>query len=123
MPITVPDLVVSSPPFHLFRQPEIGDVRLAGDINENLARLEVAMEDAALVGVVDGSGHLLQEPRRLGRRALRRGGGGAVDELHGEILLPLVFANFVDGDDVGMVEPGRGMPPRPISSSRRSSPT
>ncbi len=39
-------------------QAEVGDLGLAGGIEEDVARLEVAVEQAALVGVVDGVGHL-----------------------------------------------------------------
>src|SRR5262249_54095617 len=31
----------------------------------------------------------------------------ALDQLHGEVVLPLVGADFVDGDDVRMVQAGR----------------
>ena len=53
----------------LARQPlgqaEVGHVRLAGAVEQDVGRLEVAVEDAALVGVVHGAGD--------GRQQLGRG--------------------------------------------------
>ena len=38
-------------------QAEVGDVRLAVGVEQDVGRLEVAVQDAALVGVVDGPRH------------------------------------------------------------------
>ena len=46
-------------------QAEVGDVRLALLVQQDVRRLEVAVQDAPLVGVLDGLGHLGQQrPRR-----------------------------------------------------------
>src|SRR5205814_1115822 len=51
-----PGLRVGGVTFEVLGQPEVGDVRLAVRVQEDVARLEVAVEHAALVGVVDGPG-------------------------------------------------------------------
>jgi hypothetical protein len=43
-------------------------VRLARGVEEDVGRLEVAVQDAALVGVVDGAGGGGQQPGGLARR-------------------------------------------------------
>ena len=44
-------------------QPEVGDVRPALLVEQDVGRLEVAVQDAALVGVVHGRGDLGHQPR------------------------------------------------------------
>lgn len=46
-------------------QPEIGELRLVVRIQEDVGRLEVPVEDALGVGVVDGAGDGDQVPGRL----------------------------------------------------------
>src|SRR5262249_10547691 len=78
-------------------------------------RLEVAVDDAALVRVVDGPGQRLHQPgRRAGR--LRPGGGplgqgAAVHVLEGQVGVAVVLADLVDLHDVGVLQ--AGPPPRP----------
>ena len=53
-------------------QAEVGDVGLALGVEQDVGRLQVAVQDAALVGVVDGLGDLGDQPRggpRVGRVA------------------------------------------------------
>ncbi len=70
------------------------------------------MQNPALVGVMDGPGDGRHQPRgraQVARVTLDvRGQIAAVDELHAEIVLALVFADLVDWHDVGMVEVGGG---------------
>ena len=54
-------------PLDSLGQAEVGDVRVALVIQEDIGRLQVAMEDAALVGMVDGIGDLSHDPRGLAR--------------------------------------------------------
>ncbi len=80
------------------------------------------MDDAALVGVVDGTGQHLDDLRRLlvgQRRALQsRGQAAAGDELQREVRLPFVFADLVELDDVRVLElrhrPRLGQKARPM---------
>ena len=91
-------------------QAEVGDLRLALPVEQDVGRLEVAVDDAALVGVVDGLGHLGHQPGRLARRQRAVGGllgqAAALDEAHAEVVLALVLADLVDRHDVGVVEVG-----------------
>ena len=93
------------------RQPlgeaEVGDIRIAMFIREDVRGFEVAVQDPPAVGVVDGQGHVAEagglgagvEPRGLGEIA-------AGDVLHREVLQALMFADFIDRHDVRMVERG-----------------
>ena len=67
---------------------EIQDLRLAVLIYEDVARLQVTMDDAFLVGVVDGVTDLREECETLLRVELVLvgvvGQGPAIDELHGK---------------------------------------
>jgi hypothetical protein len=98
-------------------QPEVGDLdRLAGE--QDVLRLDVEVGDAGVVGVVE----------RVGDRAEQLGGGLrvqpalgveqaaerlAADVLHHDPGQPSLLAGVVDGDDVGVGEPGGGpgLPP------------
>ena len=104
-----PDWVSSLSPSTLLGQAEVGDVRLALVVEQDVGRLEVAVEDAALVGVVDGPaasatsraaarGSFCEAVEPLGEAA-------ALDQLHAEVVLALVLADLVDRHDVGVVEP------------------
>jgi hypothetical protein len=44
-------------------QAEIGDPGVAGGVQQDVRRLDVAMEEAAAVGVVQGLGNLPADPR------------------------------------------------------------
>jgi hypothetical protein len=69
------------------------------------------MQHAALVREVDRPCHGRHQMRGAIRIANQvgdcRGQAAALDQLHGEVVLALVFADLVDGQDVRMVEIGR----------------
>ncbi len=87
--------------------------RLGQAAQEDIRRFQVPVEDAPLVGIVHRAGDR--------RYQLRRGAGigheapgmrreiAAVDQLHAEVMMPLVLADLVDRDDVGMVQMRRGL--------------
>ena len=52
-------------------QAEVGDVGVVLVIQQDIGRLQVAMEDAALVGMVNGIGDLRHDPRGLAGFSLR----------------------------------------------------
>ena len=79
-------------------------------VEQDVGRLQVAVDHAALVGVFDRLGDLRHQ---LGRLAGRQRAVGQplrealpFDETHGEIMLPLVLADLVDRHDPGMIEIG-----------------
>jgi len=84
-------------------------------VQEDVARLEVAVQDAALVGVVDGVGERGQEPGGFSRRRPAVGSrqpmrqAATLDELHAQVRMAGVGADLVDGQDVGVVEVGGGL--------------
>ena len=65
------------------------------------------------MGVIDGPGDFGEQLGGLARRQRAvgepLGQRRALDVLHGEIRLAVVLADLVDGDDVGMHEPGGGL--------------
>ncbi len=78
--------------------------------DEDVGGLDVAVDDAFGVRRIEGVGNLNGE--REQRVVLQRTSrhhvlqGQAIQKLHGDKALALVFANFVNGADVGMVERG-----------------
>ena len=93
---------------------EVEHLRLAGLIHQDVGRLEVAVDDALVVGVL----HRVAHPRHQ----LDAGGeveavtvgvlvqGQAADELHGEERLAVVGeAGLVDLGDAGVVQPGQDL--------------
>jgi hypothetical protein len=89
---------------------EVGNVRLAGVVEEDVRWLQIAVQHAVAMGVIDGVGD---------RRHHGRGGAGipgqlreslgeaaAFDQLHRVVRLPRFGADFVDGNDVSVIEPG-----------------
>ena len=102
----------SSPSIRLAR-PKSRNVGMALVIQQDVGRFQVAVKDAALVGVVNGVGDLRHDPRGLARVVLEVSEGffhpPAVDQLHAEVALILEGADLVDRDDAGVVECGDGL--------------
>ena len=86
---------------------------MAGAVEQDVAGLEVAVQDAALVGEVDGSGHGFDQTggglRSKDCLADYLGEAAALDELHAEIMLAVLGADLVDGQDVRVIEVGGGL--------------
>ena len=95
---------------HRLGQAEVEDVRFTVGIDENIARFEVAVDDAALMGVQNGLGDALEEsePRRdvelVGLEILAQ--RQAADIVHRIVHSPIRCTAVVDRDDVGMFELG-----------------
>ena len=70
------------------------------------------MQDAAVVGVLDGVRQRLEQLRRAACRQRLSGQLGreigSLHEIHGEILQPGMLADLVDGHDVRMLQLGGG---------------
>ena len=68
------------------------------------------MQNATLVRVVDRPGNRFQVSRRTpsGERLLldEPCQVGAIDKVHHQIMLARVYADFVNGDDVGVLQTG-----------------
>ena len=93
---------------------EIGDVGRVVAVEQNVRWLEIAVQDAALVGEMDGPGDGYQLSNRsalhhqVGGTLPNRGETTRVGELHRKIGQPAVFADLVDGQDIGVIEIGGG---------------
>ena len=112
-------------------QAEVGHVRLAALVDQDVRRLQVAVEDPALMGVV----HRLRDDRdQPGRGAdvaaevaepLVEAGAG--DQLHAEVMQAPALADLEDRDDVGVVELrdrlGLVLEPETLGSRWRTRPT
>jgi hypothetical protein len=92
-------------------QAEVGDPQLVEAVDEHVGGLQVAVQRPLLMGVLDGIGqgaHVVGGAH--GReRALADQGRQALpfDEIHREKALALVLADFVDGDDVWVLQSRR----------------
>ena len=80
---------------------------------QHVGRLQVAVDDAALVGVVHGAGQRLDQGGGVARR-LRRAvelllQAAAVEIFQREIRLAVVLADLVNLHDVGVLQPGDGL--------------
>ena len=94
------------------RQPEVGQVRPVGLVDEDVPRLDVTVDQAAAVRRVQCVRHLGQQIERpLGRkRALRLDQVAelaSVDEPHRQVDDPVGFPGGVDREDARVLEPGR----------------
>ena len=100
-------------------------MRFAFGIDENVARLDVAVQDAVFVRVVDRARQFRDELRCISsrdRRALRNFIElSAVDELHAEVTRTLALAHFVNGNDAWMIQVGGrfGFPTKPLQMRLR----
>ena len=90
---------------------EVNEARLAGLVDEDVVRLEVAVDDAAAVGQAQGAG----PPSRAAGRLPRRQPAGAdvllqvaaAHEVHDEERMVLMEIEIVDAYQVGMIELGQ----------------
>ena len=99
----------------LLRDPEVGEVHVLGGLgHEDVGRLDVAVDQVAIVGRVERGGDLLEHEDRPAHAQLpvpphERPEVGAVDVAHRDVespLSPLGLARVVDRDHVRVVEIG-----------------
>ena len=82
--------------------------RIGRAAQQDVGRLQVAVQDAAFVSIMDGAGHGRHQPRG-GARVLGvpldlRGQVAAINQLHAEVVVAFVFADLVDRHDMRMIE-------------------
>src|SRR5439155_4137024 len=94
--------------FDTFGEPKVRNMRLAGGVEQDVARLQIPMQDAALVGMMHRPRHRRNEfsdasqKRAVRHASAKRRQTAPVDELHREQMLPFVLADFVDWYNVRM---------------------
>ena len=90
------------------RQPEVQQLGMSLRRDENVCRLDVAMDDALAMCHRQGIGNLdAQFQHDLGLHRPARDPvcqGHSLQELHGDEGPLAILADFVDGADVGMVQ-------------------
>ena len=94
-------------------QSEIDQLHLALIGDHDVAGFEIAVNDAGRVRAGQGVGDLDAVLQQLGRlqaaardHAVQR---AARDELHDDEIHAVFVADVVDGDDIGMIQRGRGL--------------
>ena len=95
-----------------FGEAEIEDLGIAALGDENVCGLDVAVDDALRMGGIESVGdfdgigeELIEFEGAAGDDVLER---GAIEKFHGDEGFAGVFADVVDGADVGMVQRGGG---------------
>lgn len=91
---------------------KVQNLDLSGRGDDDIGRLDVAMDDAAIVRMCQGSGDLRAIPHNQLRAQALRGDQrierGALDKLHHDEMAAAGFAHFVDGADMRIVQAGGG---------------
>ena len=94
-------------------QAEVGDVGVPLSVDQEIGRLQVAVENSAHVSVMNGIGRLDHQGHdgamvvAVRDELLRE--VAPDDQLHAEVALTFVLADFIHGDDVGVVEKRDGL--------------
>ena len=111
VPTAMPVAVSRAPAFHRPRDAEVGDHRATRSrVEQDVVRLDVAMDDAAQVRVRERVGDLAEEAAHLVDRLARLAARGAcarlppVDERHDEVGDAVALADVVDRHDVRVRE-------------------
>src|SRR6266536_3098281 len=89
-----------------------GEQMIEVGIKQNVSRLDVSMQDAALVRVMNSARQLRDEFRCAPDRHRFAPGNfidrSAFDQFHAEIAGTLGLSDFLNGNDARMIETGRG---------------
>ena len=96
------------------RDAEIQDAQDAFAVDHHVRRLDVAVHHALVVRVLEAGGQFFEQlelPRQGQRNVLLDvlGEGRPLDVFHDDVGGAFVFAEVVDGDDVGVFEAARGL--------------
>ena len=92
--------------------PEVGEIRVAVLGEEDILRLHVAVDDPATVGVVERTGDRREDGDHLRSLEAARLALGvemlveiaAIDVLHHQIDMPIMLADIVNGQDMGVLQ-------------------
>ena len=99
---------VSVPSAYDLSDAEVEDLHLSRRRDDDVAGLDVAMQDQTLVRVLDRRAHLTEQADALGQRqaALHAVGGDGrpLGQLHHEVALPAVHTAVQEPDDVRVLE-------------------
>jgi hypothetical protein len=91
-------------------EPEVGHQRLASFVDQNIGRLQVAVQNAPLVGMVHGPGysrHQLSSRPKVAVIFLEPFREvSSFDKLHAEKAATALFGDLVNRHDIGVVEMG-----------------
>ena len=100
--------IVGRRTFLELRQPEVGQLRVAALRDQDVLWLDVAVQNARLMGRGQRVGDIYQQLDGLAPLALRSSRPlsqrAAIDELGDQILAALELARIVHGDDVRVIE-------------------
>src|SRR4029077_11817190 len=93
-------------------QPEIGEMRFAFCVKQDVSGFDVSMENAALMRIMNGPGQLRDQFRCVTNRhrfALRDGIElAALHQSHTEVTGAAALPHFVNGNNAWMLEAGGG---------------
>ena len=91
-----------------FGESEIRDLHTPLAVDQDVLRLDIAMHNPFIMGVLKGIADLRHNRQHLARRQLgvrqQLPKIGAIDELHDEVIEPIDLSEIIDRDDVGMTQ-------------------
>ena len=89
-------------------QTKVSDADLILLINQDVGRLEIPVQNAPIMGELDGTGgipHIASGRGAIEWLVLSQlFQVSPLDEVHGKVVMPLTFAALVYGDDAGVIE-------------------
>src|SRR5229473_4781252 len=95
-----------------FGNAEVGDFNSTPLIQQNVLGLDVAVDDAFIVGKLKRFANLRDDAKRLGwcqsTSALERAQVGSIYKFHQEIGHAACLAEVVHRDDIRVIQPGQG---------------
>ena len=99
------------------RDPEVGHLNVPAAVADQVARLDVAMDDAGLVCRVERGGRVVEPAEHLRRRARARRAlleAAAREVLHDDQRTSVVLVDVEDRDDVGVAREAGGRERLPL---------
>ena len=109
---------------HQFGYAKIRHLHAALPIQQDILRLDVAVDDALVVGILEGVANLRHDRQRLARRhppaVHQPAQTHPVHEFHQEVEKAVRPAGIIDGHNARMIQPGQrlGFPGKPLGKRR-----